>query len=118
MKVLLGFTLIVALSGCIDFVGRDMEMERAATNFSKAADDCLVDVSEKNIPYASSANCTKRLSGTSSAYTSFPSMQLTYSGAPVPRHAYIAESAKSVAWSAAALSNARFRNIEPILSLW
>lgn len=118
MKPYLALIAVVALTGCVDVVGRDMDMERVATNFSKAADDCLLDVRDKKIPYARSFNCTKQLDRTSAAYTSLPNMKLTYVGEAVPRHAYIAENAKSVAWSAAALSNAMFRNDEPVLSLW
>lgn len=118
MKAYIALFVVVTLSGCVDVVGRDMDMERAATNFSKAAEDCLLDVRDKNIPYAHSNNCTKQLDRTSSAYTSLPNFRFTYMEEAVPRHAYIAESAKSVAWSAAALSNAMYRNVEPVLSLW
>lgn len=118
MKTYLALFVVVALSGCVDVVGRDMAKEMTATNFSKAADDCLLDVRDRNIPFASSYNCTKQLDRTSSAYTSLPDMKLTYLDEAVPRYAYIAESAKSVAWSAAALSNAKFRNVEPVRSLW
>jgi len=118
VKTYLPLIALLALSGCVDLVGRDMGMETAATHFLKAADDCLHDVRDKKIPYASSFNCTKRLDKASNAYTSLPNMKLTYTGEAVPRHAYIAESAKTVAWSAAALSNGLFRNYEPVLSLW
>lgn len=118
MKTYLALTVLVALSGCVDVVSRDMDMERAAMDFSKAAEDCLLDVRDKKIPYMHSHNCTKRLDRTSAAYTSFPNMKLTYMGEAVPRHAYIAEEAKTMAWSAAALSNGMFRNVEPVLSLW
>lgn len=118
MKALLAVAIVVGLTGCIDVVGRDMELERAATAFSKAADDCLIDVRDKRIPYARSYNCTARLDKASSAYTSFPNMKTTYTDEAVPRHAYIAEGAKSVAWSAVALSNAMLQNAEPVFSLW
>lgn len=94
MKSYFPLIAVLALSGCVDLVGRDMDMETAATHFSKAADDCLHDVRDKKIPYARSFNCTKRLDRTSDAYTSLPNMKLTYMGEAVPRHAYIAESAK------------------------
>ena len=118
MKTLVAVAVVVGLTGCIDVVSRDMEIERAATAFSKAADDCLLDVRDKRIPYARSYNCTVRLDKASSAYTSLPNIKLTYTDEAVPRHAYIAEGAKSVAWSAAALSNAMFQNAEPVFSLW
>lgn len=118
MNKYLAFVAALALTGCVDVVSRDMEMERAAMRFSKAADDCLLDVRDKRIPYAQSHNCTKLLDRTSAAYMSSSKAKLTYIDEAVPRHAYIAESAKAVAWSAAALSNAMFRTSEPVLSLW
>ena len=118
MKLFLSLVTVFVLSGCVDAVGRDMEMERAAQNFSNAADECLYDVRDRHIPYARSYNCTKQLDRTSSVYLSFPNTKLIYTGEAAPRHAYIAEVAKSVAWSALALSNGMYRNQEPVLSLW
>jgi hypothetical protein len=105
-------------SGCLDVVGRDSAMEKAATEFSEAADQCLLDVRDRKIPYSKSQNCTGRLHQASLAYSNFPDFRLTYSDQPVPRHAYIAESANSVAWSAAALSNAIHKDADPVLGLW
>ena len=118
MRAAFALAVVVGLTGRIDVVGRDTEMERVAIAFSKAADDCLLDVRDRNIPYTRSYNCTTRLGQAISDYTRFPNMKLTYTDEAVPRHAYIVESAKSVAWSAAARSNAMFRNAEPGFSLW
>lgn len=98
----------------------DRAAEAAARRMGEAADACLVDVSDRRIPYGRSHNCTVRLSAASKAYFA-TGAKLTYSDATsIPRHAYLAMSAKSVAWSAAALSNAGHRNEVPIfhLGIW
>jgi len=118
MKRFLMIIGVLTLTGCVDVVGRDVEIERVAMEFSLAADECLLDVRDRQIPFSNSNNCTKRLSNASMAYVSFSKVEIIYLDEAVPRFAYIAEGAKSVAWSAAALSNARFRNVEPVTSIW
>ena len=118
MKTCLVCFFLLLLTGCIDVVSRDFDMERAAEDFSKAAEACLLDVRDNNRAYMQSHNCTERLKLAGAAYTKFPNMELTYTDEAVPRHAYIAESAKTKAWIAAALSNATYRNVEPVFALW
>ena len=118
MKTCLVCFFLLLLTGCIDVVSRDFDMERAAKDFSKAAEDCLLDVRDNNRPYMQSRNCTDRLKLASAAYAKFPNMQLTYTDEAVPRHGYIAEEAKTMAWSAVAFSNATYRNTEPVFALW
>jgi len=118
MKTIFALPGLLTLTGCVDVVGRDLEIEAVAKRFSKAAEQCLLDVRDRNIPYSRSRNCTQRLSETSEAYINISKVKLIYWDEAVPRYAYIAENAKSVAWSAAALSNAIYRNTEPVTSLW
>ena len=119
MTKFLSAILLFTLSGCVDVVFRDPKIESAAQAFSNAASDCLLDVRDNDIPYFKSINCTKRLTQTSAVYTSFSDTKPVYTDEAIPRHAYIAEGAKSMAWSAAAISNAKYRDAEPVLfSLW
>jgi len=96
----------------------EASIEKAANEFSKAAEACLLDVRDKQIPYSKSTNCKARLFRTSKAYINHPGVELVYDGDVIPKHAYIAANAKIMAWSAAALSNAMFRNVETVISLW
>ena len=120
MRQLLPLLVIMAVPAlaCVDVVRRETEMERTARALQEAADQCLLDVRDRGVSYRGSSNCTTRLDDAATAYVSFPSMKLTYANESVPRHAYIAESAKAVAWSAAAWSNAKFCDEEPVFSLW
>ena len=118
MKIFLVFVFLLPLAGCLDVISRDLDMESAAMAFSKAAEVCLLDVRDNNRPYMQSPNCTDRLKLASAAYTKFPNMQLTYTDEAVPRHAYIAESARTMAWIAAAISNANYRDVEPVIAIW
>jgi len=90
-----------------------------AVNYSKVADECLLDVRDRNVPYSRSINCTTRLKNASSAYID-TGAQLAYGfeSKTIPNHAYISSTALSTAWSAAALSNAEYRNVPPVYSLW
>src|SRR5687768_219324 len=114
MKWLLAIPCVLLVGGCMDITARDTAMEKAAAEFSAVAEQCLLDVRDRSIPYGRSSNCTGRLHQASLAYTNFQNFHLIYKDEAVPRHAYVAEVAKSAAWSAAALSNATFRNVEPI----
>ena len=118
MKIFLVFVFLLPLAGCLDVISRDLDMESAAMAFSKAAEACLLDVRDNNRPFMRSPNCTDRLKLASAAYTSFPNMKLSYTDEAVPRHRYIAEEAKTMAWNAAAFSNATYRNAEPVFALW
>ena len=93
-------------------------MEEAASALEEAASACLLDVRDRGISYGRSDNCASRLDQAATVYISIPGMKLGYEDQSVPRHAYIAAKAQKVAWSAAALSNAFFRDEEPVISIW
>ncbi len=115
LRVAIALTL-TALSACDD--GNDTQAEAAAREMMAAADDCLMDVRDRGMPYQQSPSCTTKLSRASKRYTDRP-VRLTYTDETViPRHAYLAEVAKSTAWSAAALSNGMHKTVPAVHSLW
>ena len=116
LRFVLPITALV-LVGCVDVSLRDSELERLADRLSNLADACLIDVRDKNVPYLNSTNCVG-MGEASASYLSRGGVQLTYTEQAAPRHAYTAVSAKSTAWSAAALSNAFHRNRPPVVALW
>lgn len=117
MKATLALAIVVGSIGCVAVVNGDTNAESLARALSDAADACLLDVRDKQIPYNRSRNCTTRLGQAATNYTADLNIKLHYSKGPVPYHAYLAANARATGWTAAAYSNFKYPD-DPILSLW
>ena len=100
--------------------GRDeAAAEHAARAMVFAAEACLIDVKDRKIAYLNSNNCTRRLSMAVEQYVGFEFVRLDYLDQPtIPRHAYIALSAKATALNAAAISNISYGAVSPVQFPW
>ncbi len=119
MKKWLIISLTLLSYGCVDISQRNLDAESDAKHFSDVADECLLDVRDRETPFKMSINCTTSLESAAKDYTSNDIELFYLDSETAPRHAYIAQKALKTAWNAASYSNWRYPEAEPITdSLW
>lgn len=110
MKRLVVVIAVLTLAACT----QNAALEQLARVLMDAADECLLDIRDRNTSYDISRNCAS-LNKLSLAYIkaggakpdASPTMDL------VNFH-----KARAIAWSAVALSNGKYRDRPPIRSIW
>lgn len=77
--------------------------------FQRVADECLLDVRDRNVPFAQSRHCARQLE---------PASRAVFDAYGYDEYQKLTAEARATAWSALALSNGVYRQHPPVLGLW